>query len=89
MFIWEDALMLLFPASLQYRTALHVSVEPGRLSESVWLMQWAYEGMHGAEAELQVLLTTGCRLQCSVKAKVDPLHDSAGIGAYYFSCLTL
>ena len=44
--------------------------------------------MYGAEEELQVLLTTGCRLRCSVKAKVDPLHDNAGIGAYYFSWLT-
>jgi len=50
-------------------------------------MQLAYEGMYGAEGELQVLLTTGCQLRCSVKAKVDPLHESAGTGADYFSCL--
>jgi len=43
--------------------------------------------MYGAEGEFQVLLTTECRLRGSVKAKVDPSHDSAGIGAYYFSCL--
>jgi len=45
-------------------------------------MQWAYEGMYGAEGELQVHLTTDCQLRCSVKAKVDPLNGSAGIGAY-------
>ena len=51
-------------------------------------MQWAYEGMYGAEGELQVLLTTECRPRCNVKAKVDPLHDSAGVGTYYVSWLT-
>lgn len=51
-------------------------------------MPWAYEGMYGAEGVLQVLLTIECQPRCSVKAKVDPLRDSTGIGAYYFSCLT-
>jgi hypothetical protein len=51
-------------------------------------MQWAYEGMYSAGGELQVLLTTQCRPRCSIKAKVDPLLDSAGTGTYYFSCLT-